>query len=97
MINRYKFTSTKNKQYGLTFFKDIPDTMEYYTIMLKQNDRLDLLADRLYGSVDYWWIFAVVNPNVIKPDSIIIGEPVQVKIVNNLQGFIRYYRSINNG
>ncbi len=46
-------------------FRDIPDddTDEVIIISAKFNERPDLLSNELYGTPDFWWIFAVRNPD----------------------------------
>lgn len=36
------------------------------TVKSKYVERPDLLSFDLYGTTDYWWIFAVRNPNTIQ-------------------------------
>ena len=42
-----------------------PDTTDVnYQVESKYKNRPDLLSYDLYGSVDYWWIFVIVNNNI---------------------------------
>lgn len=43
---------------------DVTDTI--VTIENKYHERPDLLSYDLYGTADYWWVFMVRNPNLIK-------------------------------
>ena len=36
------------------------------SVSSKYVERPDLLSFDLYGTTDYWWIFAVRNPNIIQ-------------------------------
>jgi|TARA_R110001606_G_scaffold397472_1_gene573980 hypothetical protein len=38
---------------------------EEYVIQTDADERPDILAYKLYGSVDLWWVFALRNPDVI--------------------------------
>jgi hypothetical protein len=44
--------------------KNVKD--ETYIIGHGYDERPDLLAHKLYGSVRYWWVFAQRNPDVLK-------------------------------
>lgn len=48
----------------------------YYTF--KENDRLDKLAYRLYGTSEYWWAIARVNPELLYCDNIPVGTVIRI-------------------
>jgi hypothetical protein len=43
--------------------KSMGDTV--YEIEAKYENRPDLLASKLYGSVQLWWVFALRNPDLL--------------------------------
>ncbi len=43
--------------------RDITDT--YVTLDSRYHLRPDLLAYDLYQNTDYWWVFSIVNPDII--------------------------------
>lgn len=45
-------------------YKNVRD--EDYIIGHGYDERPDLLAYKLYGSVRYWWVFAMRNPDILK-------------------------------
>ena len=45
---------------------DDTTNMEKKTIEPKYHNRPDLMSYDLYGTPDYWWIFAIINRSVIK-------------------------------
>jgi hypothetical protein len=49
-------------------FRDIPPdgTDRAITVQARYTERPDLLSYDLYGTTDFWWIFAVRNMNVIE-------------------------------
>jgi hypothetical protein len=53
----------------------IPDYV-YYTVVV--GDRLDLIAQRMWGVPDYWWKIADVNPEVWYPDDLVIGSNIRI-------------------
>ena len=38
---------------------------EFYTIESRYDKRHDLLAHKLYGTVNLWWVFALRNPDLL--------------------------------
>lgn len=49
---------------GRTIPSDVTDIV--YQIDPPYNNRPDLLAQDIYQDVNFWWVFAVRNPDVIK-------------------------------
>jgi hypothetical protein len=49
-------------------YRDVPShsSDKLITLLGKYENRPDLLSYDLYGTTDYWWIFMIRNPNVIK-------------------------------
>lgn len=55
---------------------------------VRQEDRIDLIAKRFYGSADLWWVIAVANnlallPNDLKPFST-IRVPSNNRVFNKI-------------
>jgi nucleoid-associated protein YgaU len=65
--DRYNFTDNiKRDANGKTVYKSIlypkiRTSADDIFIMVKETDRLDLLADKYYGDVTMWWIIAQAN------------------------------------
>ncbi len=60
------------------------------TLTLKYNNRPDLLSYDLYGTPNYWWVFCVRNPDVIR-DSIwdfTTGQSIWVPSDDHLRAII---------
>jgi len=88
----YATTKQSSSFIGLYAHRSIAPNREdqRVTISLKYNLRPDLLSYDLYGTPDYWWIFAVRNPNDIR-DSIwdfTTGKVVWVPSVSYLKKVI---------
>jgi hypothetical protein len=49
-------------------FRSVPESVGdiVYTIPKEYENRPDLLAYKLYGDVDLWWVFSVRNSNIIR-------------------------------
>ena len=66
MINRYDNIAAKRDDSGKTVVKPviyppIPRSANDTYVRTTPGDRLDLLANKYYGSVGYWWIIAEAN------------------------------------
>jgi nucleoid-associated protein YgaU len=53
-----------------------PATFVYYTVV--QGDRLDSIANALYGIPDYWWKIANANPEIFYPDNLVVGSIIRI-------------------
>ena len=61
-------TVIRNDYFGssyITLFKNKVNRSNPYII--RQNDRLDLLSQRNYGTTSLWWAIAIFNPNIYHP------------------------------
>ena len=53
-----------------------PSTFVYYTVV--QGDRMDTIANNLYGVPDYWWMIANANPEIFYPDDLVVGSIIRI-------------------
>jgi len=60
-----------------------------YAIEAKYQERPDILADKIYGSTRYWWVFAARNPDQLKDpirdfqSGVEIYLPVESSVLRN--------------
>jgi nucleoid-associated protein YgaU len=54
----------------------VPSSFLYYTV--RDGDRLDVLANKVYGRPDYWWKLADANPELFYPDQLIPGAIIRI-------------------
>ena len=96
--NRYTKAKVKRDEQGRrylegTIYPQIPvSTFDRY-IYTKFGDKLDMLADKYYGHVNYWWVIAqannLVNGNFgIKPGT-------HLRIPSDIAEIVRKYEEIN--
>jgi hypothetical protein len=100
MAKRLQNIETRRTPEGKRIYK----YLKYPEISLSENDmyittrvgdRLDLLADQFYNNVDYWWIIANANPNVIRRDSYNIKPGIEIRIPSNPENSISSFKKIN--
>ena len=51
-------------------------SVQYYT--WSQHDRVDLVAQRFYGSEQLWWLFAQANPQILNWSSVAPGTVIRI-------------------
>lgn len=80
----------KNSPYSkTTFYGNFLDTAnlptipklandQYFTVNRTYQYRPDLLAYDLYGDVNFWWVFAMRNPNTIKDPVFDLKQGVRI-------------------
>lgn len=63
------YYTTSQTSWYLDFlnYRELPiDSSDYYlTVSGKYEERPDLLSYDLYGTVNYWWIFSVMNQDIL--------------------------------
>jgi hypothetical protein len=69
-----------------------PDDKRY---TVGQNDRIDKLAQRFYGSMDLWWIIALANDMELLPDA--LNANTVIKIPSQQRVFIEILRRPTGG
>lgn len=76
--NILEITTKENDSYTyLTIRRDIEqyNTEEnYYTYVIKEQDRLDLIAEKIYKDPTKWWLIADVNSIISPFDKLEIGR-----------------------
>ncbi len=65
-MNRYKYTTiskteTGKRYYNTTLYPPIEETSHDIYIMTRKGERLDLLAEKYYGTVTAWPVLALAN------------------------------------
>lgn len=64
-------------------------------ITTTSGDRLDLLAHQFYKNVDFWWIIATANIDVIRRDSYNLKGGLELRIPMDITSMIRDFELDN--
>jgi hypothetical protein len=84
-------------KHALRFIKypSIPNSINDLYVSTVYGDRLDLLAHQYYKDVGLWWIISIANPNIIRRDSLILGEGLEIRIPSDLQDILEDFEQLN--
>lgn len=77
---------TSNQKYLETFNNteiDSSDQDTYYTVDIRTENRLDIIASEKYGFSTYWWVIALAN-NIIDPFDIPYGTILRIPPLKSL-------------
>lgn len=66
----------------------IPETNQdqYHEVLKEEENRLDIISNKYYGTPDYFWIIAMGN-NLIDPMIIKEGEILRIPSIYSLRGW----------
>lgn len=95
-INTTKSTDTStygNRYFVNNIYPDIPVTDTDLYVITVLGDRLDLLAQDIYGDSSLWWILA--SANNLSGDSLVPPIGQQLRIPTDVQSVINNYNSVN--
>lgn len=98
MFNRYKnakvkLSENKDRYFKPTLYPAIPERDTDIIHNVVQGERLDLLAHKYYGDVNYWWIISKANG--LSPSDIGIKSSTQLRIPTDIGEVLRAFDSEN--
>ena len=79
--------------YVNNIYPDVPILETDYYVITVLGDRLDLLAQDIYGDSSLWWILA--SANNLPGDSLVPPIGQQLRIPSDIQSIINNYDSVN--
>tara|TARA_R110001592_G_scaffold5457_1_gene30042 strand:+ start:6658 stop:6963 length:306 start_codon:yes stop_codon:yes gene_type:complete len=90
-----KRRSDKKKYYKPILYPPIPLSINDLYVVTSDRDRLDLLANQFYNDVDLWWVIANANPNIIKRDTFLLKQGLEIRIPQNIDSIITIFQTTN--
>tara|TARA_Y100000593_G_scaffold57081_1_gene106311 strand:- start:3676 stop:3987 length:312 start_codon:yes stop_codon:yes gene_type:complete len=90
---RYKDPKSKNRVIGTSMNPKIEAKNDDIYITSRTQDRLDLLANKYYGTPRLWWIIAQANN--LGEGHLIIKPGTRLRIPQDVQGVLRDLEKIN--
>jgi hypothetical protein len=105
MSNRYinvpliPFIGNKtNKTFPIqrsTRYPEIPKDVNDIYAITTEGDRLDLLSQQFYGDINFWWIIASGNPDIIPQNSLFIPSGTEIRIPYNVSLAQTLFNTLN--
>jgi len=80
-----RYSSTRRRKVdsknitSTVIYPEVAASEEDYYIITSMGDRYDILAKQFYGSSDYWWVIASVNPQS-RRDTLFVTPGIQLRI-----------------
>ena len=88
-----KHSFDKKRVYQTTVYPSIPLRSDDIYVYAKEGDRLDILAHKYYGDVNYWWILARAND--IGKGSLYVTPGLQLRIPTNTVSLFNELERLN--
>tara|TARA_Y100001963_G_scaffold150204_1_gene230964 strand:+ start:763 stop:1071 length:309 start_codon:yes stop_codon:yes gene_type:complete len=99
MPDRIDFIQVKREQgkriYKYMKYPEIPLSINDIYVTTTIGDRLDLLADQFYENIEYWWIIATANPDVVRRDSYNLKPGIEIRIPSNYLDIVDEFEELN--
>jgi len=92
-IAQVKVNNVGNQYYINNIYPDIPVSETDLYMITVLGDRLDLMANDIYGDSDLWWIIA--SANNLPGDSLVPPIGGQIRVPVDIQPIINKYNSVN--
>ena len=100
MPDRSSYIKIKRNNKGIKHFKqikypEIPYSINDLYVSTISGDRLDKLSYQFYENVDYWWVISIANSDIIRRDSFILEEGLEIRIPSDIQDILSNFKQLN--
>ena len=99
MFIRKKFIKekrTNGKRYLRAIkYPEIPTSINDLYVGTVKGDRLDLLAHEYYKDVALWWVISIANSDIIRRDTFVLDEGLEIRIPSDIQTILADFEQIN--
>jgi phage tail protein X len=77
--NIFRAPGTRKNPYQVVVSRVFPNVIDdYFLYTWKENDRIDMVANRFYGNTSLWWQILDFNPEVLDPWQIPVGTALRI-------------------
>ena len=95
-VRKIKTRILDRKRYYTTIkYPEIPLSVDDFYVITTIGDRLDNLANQFYEDVNLWWVITSANPDVIKRDSFMLEEGIELRIPSDTNQILADFKKIN--
>ena len=99
MPNRISYLNIKSDKkspyYKNIKYPEIPQSVFDLYVTTTVGDRLDLLSNTYYDTPHLWWVIATANFNVIRRDSYVLKEGLQIRIPQSINFIYTQLEELN--
>tara|TARA_Y100000592_G_scaffold87476_1_gene142094 strand:+ start:14103 stop:14411 length:309 start_codon:yes stop_codon:yes gene_type:complete len=100
MSDRLLHSKTLKNSQGKRYYRhlkypSIPYSINDLYVSTVSGDRLDLLAHQFYKDVDLWWVISTANPDIIRRDSFILDEGLEIRIPADIESIKSQFKDLN--
>lgn len=98
-ILKLKNINTKKGEvnfYRNVLYPEIPLNVEDIYVITEFGDKLSYLSFQFYKSVEYYWVIASANPQVLNFGSNFPPSGIQLRIPTNLNLIVEEYNKLNS-
>jgi hypothetical protein len=99
MSNRISYLKQRRigtkKYFKSIKYPEIPLSINDLYVSTIYGDRLDLLAHQYYKDVDLWWVISIANSDIIRRDSLFLGEGLEIRIPADIQEILLDFEQLN--
>ena len=88
-------TDKKSPYYKNIKYPEIPLSQFDLYVTTTIGDRLDLLSNTYYDTPNLWWVIATANFNVVRRDSYVLKEGLQIRIPQSINFIYRELEKLN--
>jgi len=91
---------TRTNKRGKRFYKyikypEIPYSINDLYVSTVSGDRLDNLAHQFYNDVDLWWVISIANSGIIRRDSFVLEEGLEIRVPSNIESILSSFKNLN--
>ena len=95
-LSKIKIENTFGKKHYTSLkYPHIPYTITDLYVSTIAGDRLDLLANQFYDDVGLWWVISIANSDIVRRDSFILEEGLEIRIPSNIQTILSDFNNLN--
>lgn len=75
----FRTPGTRTNPYQVVVTRNFPEIINnYFVYVWKEDDRIDMVANRFYGNTSLWWQILDFNPEILNPWQIPVGTPIRI-------------------
>ena len=100
MPSRISFIRSRRNQDKVPYYRalkypEIEPSIDDLYVITTVGDRLDSIAHQFYNNVDYWWIIATANSDIVRRDTFNLKPGLEIRIPADFQTYVEEFEQLN--